>query len=81
MSKRDEEDEDDKRGGYSLGDVLGALAIGAAAGAVAVGAVLLNTPRPTHEPAAPAAPPVRPPFEVEDHAGGDDVPRVGAGIN
>lgn len=75
MSKRD--DEDDERGRYSLGDMLGMLVIGVTAGAVAIGAVLLNTPRPAAEPAAPPVPPPRPPFEVEDHAGATgDVPRV-----
>ena len=79
--------DDEKREGYSAGDLIGMLVIGVAAGAAAVGAVLLNTPRPEPKPAA--MPRRRPPFEDAAHAGAgddddddddDDVPHV-AGIN
>jgi hypothetical protein len=83
MSKHDENN-NNGRGGYSVGDLFGmAIILGTALG-VGVGAYLLR------EPPAPPAPPKKPtrrtapPIEVEDYADdgeGGDVPRVGEGIN
>ena len=80
MSKHDDEN-GNRRGGYTVGDLLGmAVILGTAVG---VGAYLL---RDQPVPPAPAKKPTRrTAIEVEDYADADaerdDVPRVVEGIN
>jgi hypothetical protein len=74
--KHDENDDDERRGGYTVGDLLGfGAVVGAVVGVCAY--VFGERERDRRE----AAPPPPPPFVVEDATTTDDAPRAGAGCN
>ena len=82
MSKNGKHDEndDDRRGGYTVGDLLGfGAVVGAVVGVCAY--VLSDRERDRRAAAPPPAPPPAPPFVVEDATTTDDAPRAGAGCN
>lgn len=80
MSKHDKHDEnDDGRGGYTVGDLLG---FGAVVGAVVgVCAYVFGERERDRRAAAAAPPPPPPPIVVEDATTTSDAPRVGADCN